>query len=336
MTAVNVGIIGDGGIAKHLRVRLENSGYKIVFVLRRKTYIFNTRACERNERSLQQLLQELPDLKIDVMFLAISTLDTGEAARDYILECVEAGIPVITCEKGALAYHAQTLSKHLGAVRCSAAVGGGTQMVRYLRSRNPNQGLTDIYAVVNGTLNFVFHQISHGGRTLGEACAEAIRLGYAEPGAHNPLSLINGELKDVERKACVLFNTALTQETFLDPGMLGNLEMTARQLEDISRNAGDYRLVVSFSNRPKARGMTLGGKGMYVKKVIAGWNVEIGFCSLSQNPNFQSWLPGSVGNTLHIVEGEFGSGGTYSLSGPGAGHEATTTAMLNDLHSLNL
>src|SRR3989344_2651531 len=228
-------IIGGGAIAKHLSVRFKLKGVNVCFFLRRK----------HGEPSFETILsQEKPQ----AVFLAISTLDKGEAARDYILACVREGIPVITCEKGSLAYHAEILRPYLSTIGFSATVGGGTRMLKYVAERHLADKQVEIHAVVNGTLNFIFDEVRRGGRSLGEACREACTLGYAEPGARDPQSLINGELNDVRMKTCVFFNTVLATDTIISPDQFELLEQTADDLEQLSEEGGDHRLVVSFSN----------------------------------------------------------------------------------------
>lgn len=327
---IKVGIIGTGGISKCLQLRLQSIGWSVVFLVRRQTYSFNGAEYARNKMTISDLLDEAnPDL----VFLAISTLDKGEEAKNYISDCVKKSIPVVTCEKGALAYHAQALEPFFALIGFTATVGGGTQLIGYLHNRFINRRHVEIHAVINGTLNFVFDEVARGGRTLGEACDEAMKLGYAEPGARNALSLINGELRDVMMKTCVLFNTTLARNEFITPSKLGALELAPWQLEELSQKAADYRFVVSFSNRTAPKRHSFFNDNFF-EIAVGEWYIQGGFRQVHGDTDLASWLPGGVGNAAHIIEGELGSGGKYILSGPGAGHEATTTVMQNDAERL--
>lgn len=307
-------IIGAGKIGKHLWHRLLAGSHDVSFIHR------NTAGDPRSE---------IARTKPDAVFLAISTLDNGEAALSYITTCLKLGIPVITCEKGALAYHADKLIPHLDQIGWSATVGGGTMLGPYLRGRNPRNQKVAISAVLNATLNFIFDEVRRGGRTLGEACVEAMRLGYAEPGSNGPLDLIHGEIEDVERKACVLFNTCIAKDMFMKPE--GFIKFNQESLEKMSGNAANYRMLVHLSNYPVESTMLFEGAfGIE----IDGWNISGGFEILDGNHERFSWLPGGVGNAIQIVEGDLGAGGKFRLEGPGAGAEATTGAMLNDFERL--
>jgi len=333
-----IGIIGAGGIGKRLRERLQEMNLKVTFVLRREHFEYRGLQYLRGGRSLEALLAEFESAIPETMCIAMSTTDKGAEARDYIQACLNAGIEVITCEKGSLAYHAAELAKYLPSspsyrhrqkLAYTAAVGGGTQMLKMLHDRHLHTRKAEVHGVINGTCNYIFDEVARGGRTLGEACNEAARLGYAEPGARDPLSLINGELRDVVMKTCVLFNTTFAEDEYLTPDTLGNFELSAEQIEELSAKAASHRLVVSFSNRKHKREHRFFNG--HFRAQVGDWSVEGGFRNTYADNELLSWLPGGVGNAIHVVEGELGSGGKYTLTGPGAGHEPTTTAMLNDL-----
>ncbi len=301
-----VGIIGTGGIAQYLKGRLEKHGIEVCFNFGRG--------------GKNQFSELMANNKPDAVFLTISTLDKGEAARDYILDCVEHDIPIITCEKGSLSYHADMLKPYISLIGFSAAVGGGTLMLPYAAMR-PLSYVDDftIQAVLNGTLNYVFDEFGNG-VPLGQACEQALNLGYAEPGSDNPVDLINGELKDVSMKVCVYFNTILGRNVFLNPDKLGILKFLPADVRLLSEEGVDYRMAASFSKQRNS----IKHLGKSLEHEIEAWHITAGFRPVS------SWMPNGVGNALYITEGDLGSGGQYSLQGPGAGHEPTTTAMLSD------
>ena len=336
MTAI--GIIGNGAISGHLQKRLKAAGAPVKLIVRRDTYVYDGRANERDNMSLAAIIGKHSDLmKLSAIFLAIPTLDDGSIAAQYIDDAaVQNHIPVITCEKGSLAYHASRLPFDSGLLHYSAAVGGGTHILPYMRLRNLSRRTVDIDGVLNGTINFILDSVSNSNKTFGEACADARRLGFAEPSDNGDLTLVNGELRDVCMKACAVYNTVLTAEGYyLTPTLFEKIVLTSSNLEEIAQHAPNMRLIVSFSNRIGARLPILVSHIPSAKTVIGGWTMQIGFCSLSANPHLKSWIPGGVNNAVRIVEGGIlGNGGIYDLCGPGAGLDATTGAMLNDLEPL--
>jgi len=298
MDKKTVAIVGNGSIAKHLAGRLEERGFKVIFFLRK--YLIRS--------SFENFLEHNNPIAV---FLAISTKDKGEAARDYILDCIIANTPVITCEKGSLSYHAHEFKNNLNWIGFSAAVGGGTMMLKYLRDRHFGDQVVEIKAILNGTLNFICDEISRG-RSMGQACRDVVRLKYAEPGVTDNLSLINGEWKDLIMKTCVFFNTIFGKHQFINPTMFRGGKLTEKDLEKMS--SGDYRFIVSFSN----------------KNIFRSWNINPALYQVSLVEDQNRWIPGGVGNAVHVVEGEGEASIPYILSGPGAGLEPTTSAMLAD------
>lgn len=337
MKITRVAIIGNGAIGSALAERLKTSHFEVTARIRRSDFTdMQGNTVNYEFHGIDAFCNDFPEARPDIICIAIPTLDSGEIAAAYISESLRSGIHVVTCEKGALSYHAESLllaqRQSSAQLRFSAAVGGGTMMLPYLQMRTLEERIVQMDAVINGTCNFIFHQTAQSGRTLGEACDEAARLGYAEPGSRDPLGLINGELKDVRMKTCVLFNTVLSQGLRITPRDLGSLSLNESTLDELSRRSANVRLVVQFSNIENVKIAEYCGCQFVTS--VDGWTIQGGFRNLQKEPELLQWLPGGVGNALHITEGKLGSGGKYTITGPGAGAEATTSAMLNDIHQI--
>ena len=335
MKTTRIVIIGNGAIGSALAERLKAPHFEVTARIRRSDFIDSKgNIVNYVFQGVDTFCKDFPEARPDILCVAIPTLDAGEIAASYISESLQNGLHVVTCEKGALSYHAEALLsiQSPAQLRFSAAVGGGTMMLPYLQMRSLQERIVQMEAVINGTCNFIFHQTAQSGRTLGEACDEAARLGYAEPGSREPLGLINGELKDIRMKTCVLFNTVLSQTLRITPRDLGSLSLNDSTLDELSRRSANVRLVVQFSNIENAKIAEYCGCQFVTS--VDGWTIQGGFRNLQKEPELLQWLPGGVGNALHVTEGKLGSGGKYTLTGPGAGAEATTSAMLNDIHHI--
>ncbi len=189
-----------------------------------------------------------------------------------------------------------------------------------------------IFAVINGTLNFIFSEMERMRRPLGEVCEDAIKSGFAEPGASDPLSHINHELEDVLRKTCVLHNTILASGSkFVTPDQFSQLIQTTEGIERLSEVGGGCRFIVSFTNHSSLEKPTFLGQDFF--SLVGKWEISGGFRRIADLPDV-SWLPLHVGNALLFVEGLHGKGGKYHVVGNGAGAEPTTSAMLNDFDQL--
>ncbi len=316
MKGKRVGIIGRGKIGSSLYEKFTGLGATIAFYYGRSEEVLFASTLRENG--------------IDGVFLAIPTTDKGISAARYIETSVNAGIPIFTCEKGALAYHAHKFKKRLPEFGYSAAVGGGTMILPYLtqRMRGGKQEVT-IRGVMNGTLNYIFDQVSRG-VTLGAASSEAERLGFAEPGATNVLSLINGELADVSMKACVLHNVALSHEEVITPDVLDTSYLSDEELEAIGEPGSGYRLVISFTKRLKKEDSD--AIHVFSHATGEGWYIQGQFVRANGSSRY-AWLPVGVENVLVVEEGKLGIDGRYRLYGDGAGAGPTTSAMINEFAS---
>lgn len=323
------GIVGRGLIGSELYKRLQNDGWDVVGVANRSGFSKNSSVTgsaipisvqyDNPSEVMNAFLQE----GVDIMFLAIPTLDDGEIARDYILRSIEAQVPIVTCEKGALGNYFNEVfnPKMLG---YNAAVGGGTRLLRYARTQCSGQ-TEEIHAVINGTLNYIFEGLSNG-RSLGEVVDETIRLGYAEPGTENPLDVLNKEaVGDVPMKAAILFNVCGLTENKIRAMHVAKWELEENDLSNLVREAKKRRYIVSITRSDEPENV-IGG----FRSQVGDWVISAGFKNVDENPLYHSLMPGGVNNALLISEGKYGKDGHYKVSGPGAGAAPTTSTMIKD------
>jgi homoserine dehydrogenase len=106
------------------------------------------------------------------------------AARGSVEAALQAGKPVVTANKALLAAHGAALAalaeeKHV-ALAFEASVAGGIPIVKTLREGLAGNSIERVYGVLNGTCNYILSRMER--EKLGfEAClTEAQRLGYAE------------------------------------------------------------------------------------------------------------------------------------------------------------
>ena len=322
--AFRVAIVGMGRIGLELYRRAKSRELDIVFMLDvdgmykdplKKEKIGNFEDYKKQTDSL------------DLAFLTIPTSDNGETAYNYMNHFLSLSTPIVTSEKGALSNHFSELDFAIknGMIGYSATVGGGTRLLNYLEGRVTTQ-VEEIHAVVNGTLNYIFTGLSEG-RSLGEVVEETKKLGYAEPGADNPIDVINKEATgDVPMKTSILFNICnLTKERMrardvkthkIDDSELGRL------IEESVRR----RYIVSITKYNNHEEDVIWG----FKHNVGEWYISAGFKDLKKNPLFKKLVPNGVDNAVLISEGRHGIDGNYVLSGPGAGPGPTTASMMRD------
>jgi homoserine dehydrogenase len=167
--------------------------------------------------------------RADVVFMTIPTCDTGEIALGYHLEALVAGKSMITCEKGALAYHYGKLKLYLdlGKIGYTATVGGGSGILSLFLF--PHLHLKQIVGVVNGTLNFLFSECARG-KDPYQVLAHASRLGLCEPGQSSLAGVVNGEIQDMVLKLVNLVNFSGVSSQVLHASEFGSLYLSESEI----------------------------------------------------------------------------------------------------------
>lgn len=323
-----VGIIGFGNIGKRLYEKLTNNGWIVVFVVTSK-HVFTNSINTPKDRSDNWLSY---CHSVDLVFLAIPTLDDGRTALNYITALMAKGIPVVTCEKGALANYFAELKPKLSCIGFSATVGGGSGIVQFLNHRFFT-GTLEVHTILNGTLNYIWDDLKMG-NPLGHVVEEIKNLGYTEPGDDDPISIILNEIRsDTTKKTAILFNLCMHSDAVLAAKNINTVitkEMVARAIKE----AGNRRFVISFE---KAENFLEEAESVPAFiHYIGDWVITGGFKKVDRNPLITR-LCGSatwVNNSVLTVEGKNGVDGVYLCSGPGAGASPTTAAMIRDAERL--
>jgi len=314
-----VGIIGAGNIGSELHRKINNLEWNTEFILK-DDGVYN---------NLNEKIDVLGNYKkhckkIDAVFLAIPTLDDGKTAFGYMSYFLERGTPIVTCEKGGLGNYFPELRRWKDKIGYSAAVGGGTRMLRYLEEKL-NPSVKEIHVIINGTLNYIFDEISKG-KSLGKAVEDVKGLGYAEPEAVTPLEVINKETtEDIPKKTVILFNICNLSSKCIRARDIKTQKIKKQELERLVKEANNRRYIVSIS-KEKNENEIIGGFNYKIDE----WIVSAGFKRIDNNPLFMQLKTSGVDNSLLICDGEYSSNGNYILKGPGAGAGPTTASMIKD------
>lgn len=330
---IRVIVVGTGRIGAELIKKLNSlPGWKLLATV-------NSKGLESLDDVIPKLdTNDLRDIayqirhNVDVAFITIPSEAGGSAAFRYIDFFQKVGVAVVTCEKGALAYHFKSFRSRLSRIGFNATVGGGTRMLVALRDRMQFSPFgVNFHAVVNGTMNYIFTELSQG-RGFGEVVSAAQRLGFAEPGNDNPLDVLNGEINDTILKATILYNTCLAGQKgeVMIPDSVKPILIDRQEIETLLFHAHDRRYIVSFGQGLLDESKTEGVIGGF-RHQVGDWNIVGGFQRLDANPAFRDWVPNDAQNSILISDGPFSENGNYVLTtGPGAGPAATAQSMLID------
>lgn len=245
------------------------------------------------------------DPGVDVVVEAIGGI---EPAASLARAALRSGVSFVTANKALVATRGPELvglARESGAAfRFEAAVGGGVPVIRTLRDAFRGLTIRRIRGILNGTSNYVLSRMSADHLSLDEALAEARAHGFAEADATRDL-----DGRDAADKLAILAWLAFG----VDPARLhvrreGILPDPAGLIHTATADGLTVRVVAECAAGPD------------------GITATVAPAALA--PDSELGRTEGAGNRIVIETDE---GGTYTLSGPGAGGMATASALLADV-----
>jgi len=133
---------------------------------------------------------------IDIVVEAIG----GETpAVEYLSRALSDGKHVVTSNKEVIAKHGAELltlaQQHGVGLRYEAAVGGGIPLISPFQRDLLANKISGIYAIINGTTNFILTRMARDGVDFSSALSRAQELGYAEPNPRDDVEGIDAAYK---------------------------------------------------------------------------------------------------------------------------------------------
>ncbi len=256
------------------------------------------------------------DPAIDVI---VELMGGAEPAHTLIAAALGAGKSVVTANKHVVAHHGpelEALARRSGAAfRFEAAVGGGIPVLSPLASDLAANEVRRVRGIVNGTTNYI---LGESGRSYGEVLAEAQAAGYAEA---DPRGDVEGD--DAVNKVVILARLAFGR--WVDPSAVRMAPPTV---------AGTGRpgiTGVSSAEQQAACALGLRLKLLAAAEVRAGGGLEMAVLPTAIPDGSALGVTGGVLNRVEVLAAPVGEVG---FSGPGAGGDATSSAVLGDLLAL--
>jgi homoserine dehydrogenase len=246
------------------------------------------------------------DREIDVFVEVIG--GESDPAKRAVEAALSAGKSVVTANKALLARHGVALAalaeQHHVALNFEAAVAGGIPIVKTLREGLVGNSLTRIYGILNGTCNYILTRMERENLSFAQSLEEAQRLGYAEA---NPSFDIEGH--DTAQKLAILASLAFG--TRVDPG--------AVYVEGIaSITPEDLRAADDLGYRVKLLGVAVKTENGIEQRV---------------HPTMvpKASAIAQVMGVTNAVTVDADAVREITLVGPGAGGEATASAVVSDI-----
>ena len=284
-------------------------------------------------RGVYDITSNLDDIKVaKVLCLEDVTLPDAEVTRDYqsivtdpsidtvveamgglhpafefVKGALEAGKNVVTSNKALVANFYDELlplAKSKGVcLRCTAAVGGGIRWLSELENSRKLQSIEGVYGIMNGTCNYILHNMTRNGLDYGEALSQAQKLGYAEA---NPSTDVDGidTYHKLILSANIAFGVSLDKEQVAVSGI---------------RNIRGQD-VAQFT-----------AHGLVCKLIATGRKTESGIAAFVQPTLVPAdAMEANVGTNFNLISLDGAYTGVQSFYGQGAGRYPTAYSVVRD------
>jgi homoserine dehydrogenase len=243
--------------------------------------------------------------------LIVELIGGTDPAREYVLEALRSGRPVVTANKQLLAQHGEELfgaAREAGVqLRFEAAVAGVIPIVRAIQESFGVTEIDKVFGIVNGTTNFILSEMAASGVAYREALSRAQDLGYAEA---DPTDDVSGA--DAAAKMAILARLAFHAPVTLD-------HVAYEGIEGVTPDDISY-----------ARELDLSLKLLGVaERRDDGISVRVFPCFL-----YGGHPLAPVAGPFNAVMVEAPAITEVTMSGPGAGGIQTASAVLSDVVSI--
>jgi homoserine dehydrogenase len=298
---IRIGLLGRGTVGAAFADLVEERANAVEEATGRRPEIGGV--LTRSDGHAEQII-ESSDLVVELM-------GGTDPARDYVLEALRGGKPVVTANKQLLAQHGDELfdvARDAGVqLRFEAAVAGVIPVIRVIQESFGAAEIEKVFGIVNGTTNFILSEMAASGAAYDDVLTRAQELGYAEA---DPTEDVNGA--DAAAKMAILarlaFHTAINLE-----------EVDYDGIETVQPDDLAYA---------KELGLSLKLLGVAERR-DSGISVRVFPCFLYR------------GHPLAPIEGPFNAVMVeapaiteVTMSGPGAGGVETASAVLGDVVSI--
>ena len=258
------------------------------------------------------------DPEVDVV---VELMGGDEPARTLIAAALGAGKRVVTANKHVVAHHGAALEatarENGGTFRFEASVGGGIPVLGPLAADLAANDVRQVRGIVNGTTNFILTSMREQGSAYTDALAEAQARGYAEA---NPRGDVEGD--DAVNKVVILARLAFG--AWLDPADVVKAPPTVW---------GIGRPGITGVTADEVRAADTLGLALRLIALADGGNGRPTASVLPSAVDRDDPL-GRTDGVLNRIEVVGDPVGTVAFAGPGAGGDATSSAVLGDLITL--
>ncbi len=309
---LKVGIIGLGTV-----------GSSVVKILKKNEDIISARAgvkivpvigVARNiekHKDLDIILSDNVDdiLEDDSIDMVVELIGGVDKAYEIVKKALKKGKAVVTANKALLAYHRYELQELLNGkgFGFEASVAGGIPIIKSLREGLSANHILSIKGILNGTCNYMLTKMINEGVSFNEVLSEAQKLGYAEA---DPTFDIGGF--DASHKLLILASIAYGINAKPEDILIEGIEKINGDDIFFAKEFG-YSIKLLAIAKKNGTNIELRVHPVLIKK-------EQMIAKVDGVMNGISVVGDAVGETLYY--------------GPGAGGDATASAVISDMISI--
>ena len=154
--------------------------------------------------------------------IIVEVIGGEHPAFEYQKRALKAGKHVVTANKEVVAKHGAELlalaAQNGVSIRYEASVGGGIPLIAPFQRDLIANRINGIYAIINGTTNFILSTMAREGTEFATALSQAQKLGYAEANPRNDLEGIDASYK-IAILATLAFRSRVRPEQVFHEGI---------------------------------------------------------------------------------------------------------------------
>ena len=303
---MKIGILGYGTVGKGLVQMIEGNKNKRNIEI--KGILVRDKEKYKSSKYAQIITENIEDIFNHDIDILVELMGGLHPSYEYIKRALENKINVVTANKDMLAEYGDKLVKiakeNNVSLRFEASVGGGIPVLKPLIESLEGNDIESMYAILNGTTNFILSKMYNEGLSYEEVLKEAQELGFAEA---NPEADVEGY--DAARKLSILSTLAYHRRVYWKDFYLEGISKIDMKDIDYAKKMGCKIKLVGQSKKDKEK--------------VSGFVRPV----LVDNDSILS----KIDNEYNIVVFNGDSVGEVSFVGKGAGKEPTGSAVYSDL-----
>ncbi len=247
----SIAVLGAGNIGSAVLTRLKELDDNVLN-LELKRVLVNDTSKDRGV-SKDILTDNFDDiLNDDSIDLVIEVLGGVDPGKEYIKSLLQKGKAVITANKDIIADCGRELitlaEENNTCLYFEAAVAAGIPVLKPLIESLRGEELTKVLGIINGTSNYILTSMEEGS-TYEDALSKAQELGYAEPDPTNDVEGVDAKYKamilsllcfGVSPESDAVFTEGISNITKEDFGWASRLDKTIKLVAQIDSNENGF------------------------------------------------------------------------------------------------